>query len=167
MIGMVTLPIKVHGANMPMQAFVPKSKRPPFIMGFRFLEDNKLAVDSMVRKLTNKDGKGHVKCLLVQTSIDAPPLHRPLQPHPNALVVQRFPVEGHFPPYMVKKFSGDILYDFFAPTEICLRPGECYTVDTRVSCQFSPGTWFLLEEKSGLAHRYGLPFLREGGGWGG
>ena len=159
MIGMVTLPVKVQGADMPMQAFVLKSKGPPLIMGFPFLEDNKLVVDCTARKLTKKDGQGHVKCLPVQTSGATPPLHRPPPSHLDALVVQRFPVEGHFPPCPTKKFSGDAAYDFFAPTEICLRPGERRTVDTGVACQFPPSTWFLLKEKSGLAHRYGLQLL--------
>ena len=40
MIGTVTLPVKIQGADMPMKAYVLHSKGPPLIMGFTFLEDN-------------------------------------------------------------------------------------------------------------------------------
>lgn len=143
-----------------MQAFILKSKGPPLIMDFPFLEDNELVVNCMARKLTRKDGQGHVKYLPVQTSGAAPSLHWPLLSHVATLTVQRFLVEGHFPPCPAKRFSGDAAHDFFAPTEIRRPPGEHHTVDTGVVCKFPPGTWLLPEEKSGLAHRYELQLLR-------
>ena len=84
---------------------------------------------------------------------------RPTQPHHDALVTQRFSIQGCLPPFPAKKFSGDAAYDFFAPTDIHLRPGARCTVDTGIACQFPRGTWLLLKEKSGLAHRYGLQLL--------
>ena len=74
-------------------------------------------------------------------------------------MVQRFPVNGSLPPYPAKKFSGDAAYDFFAPTTLRLQPGERLTVDTGIACHFPRGTWCLLREKSGLAHRYGVQLL--------
>ena len=66
MIGVITLPVRVHGADMPMRAYVLHSKGPALIMGFTFLKDNKLLVDCASRTLTMKDGGGQVKCLPVQ-----------------------------------------------------------------------------------------------------
>ena len=159
MVGIVTLPVKVQDTDMPMRAFVHKSKGPPLIMGFPFLEDNQLIVDCIARRLTRKDGTGHVRCLPVQTTEDTCPLNRPAPTHPDAFVVQRFPVQGCLPPCPAKKFSGDAAYDFFAPTAIHLRPGARCTVDSSIACQFPRGMWLLLKEKSRLAHRYGLQLL--------
>ena len=145
---------------MPMRAFVLQSKGPPLIMGFTFLEDNQLLVDCTSRTLTMKDGGGHVKCLPVQTDVaNLLPSCQPTQSHAEALVVQRFPVEGCLPPYPAKKFPSDAAYDFFAPAEIRIRPGERVTIDTGVACHFPHGSWCFLKEKSGLAHRYGIQLL--------
>ena len=65
MIGVVTLPVRVQGTHMPMRAYVLHSKGPPLIMGFTFLEDNKLVVDCTEQTLTQKDSGSQVKCLLV------------------------------------------------------------------------------------------------------
>ena len=77
MLGVVTLPVKVQAIDMPMRAFVLKSKGPPIIMGFPFLEDNQLVVDCTVLWLTRKDGAGYVKCLPMQAAEAAHPLIRP------------------------------------------------------------------------------------------
>jgi len=168
MVGVITLPVHVHGVPMPMPAYVLKSKGPSLIMGFTFLEANGLLVDCTSRELTTKDGGRPVKCLPVQTaSADppvpsagvSPPACHPTQSQPEALIVQRFPVAGCLPPYPAKKFSGDAAYDFFAPADIHLQPGERLTVDTGIACHFPRDTWCLLREKSGLAHRYGVQLL--------
>lgn len=41
----VTLPVKVHGIDMPMAACVLRSKGPSFIMGFAFLKASTLLID--------------------------------------------------------------------------------------------------------------------------
>ena len=167
MVGEMTLPIKVQGVAMPMQAYVLRSKGPSLIMGFSFLEANGLLVDCTSRTLITKDSGKQVKCLPVQTPPPGPdaPLagaHSaglPSLPPPEDLVVQRFPIEGRLPPLPSRKFSGDAALDFFAPAQIRLRPGERLTVDTGVACHFPPGVWCLLKEKSGLAHQYGIQLL--------
>ena len=74
-------------------------------------------------------------------------------------MIQRFAVEGLPPPFPKKHFAGDAAYDFFAPKEIHLHPGERATIDTAIACHFPKGTWCLLKERSGLAHRYGIHLL--------
>ena len=122
-------------------------------MGFTFLEANRLVVDCTERTLTQKGSGSQVRCLPVQ---DARQLGHPQR---NDFVIQRFAVEGCLPPFPKKHFSGDAAYDFFAPREIRLRPGERATIDTAVACRFPKGTWCLLKERSSLAHRYGIHLL--------
>ena len=144
MIGVITLPVRVHGADMPMRAYVLHSKGPALIMGFTFLEDNKLLVDCASKTLTMKDGGGQVKCLPVQADssgsifqpMDGLPSCQPTRIQSDVLMVQRFPVDGCLPPCPAKKFSGDAAYDFFAPTAIRLNPGERRMVDTGIACNF-------------------------------
>ena len=115
-----------------MRAYVLRGKGPPLIMGFTFLEDNRFLVDCTSRTLTPKDGGRQVKCLQVQTAAPDPAIHPaevtssccPTQSPPTDLVVQRFPIQHYLPPLPAKKFAGDAAYDFFAPTEIRLHPGE-------------------------------------------
>ena len=73
--------------------------------------------------------------------------------------VQHFRVQGVYPPFPKRKYSGDAALDVFAPTEIRIRPGERVTVDTSLACAFPKGTWCLLKEKSGLAHCYRVMLL--------
>ena len=122
MIGTVTLPVKIQGADMPMKAYVLHSKGPPLIMGFTFLEDNQWVVDCTARTLTMHGGAKQVKCLPVQAAsaqcdlaiptqkggILCQPVHEQL----DSVVVQRFPVDGHLPPLPKKHFSTDAAYDF-------------------------------------------------------
>ena len=105
MIGVITLPVRVHGADVPMHAYVLHSKGPALIMGVTFLEDNKLLVDCASRTLTMQDGGGQVKCLSVQAGSSSSVLHlvdvpscQPARIQSDVLMVQRFPVDGCLPP---------------------------------------------------------------------
>ena len=122
-------------------------------MGFTFLEANQLVVDCTDRTLTKKDNGNLVRCLPVQDA------GRPTHMQGDDFMIQRFAVEGCPPPFPKKHFSGDAAYDFFAPKDIHLRPGERTTIDTAIACHFPKGTWCLLKERSGLAHRYGIHLL--------
>ena len=163
MVGKVTLPVKVHGVNIPMEVYILNSKVPSLIMGFTFLKANRLLVGCTSRELTTKHSGKQVNCLPLQTdsatSTIIPPSCHPIQSPPDALVVQHFPIVGCLPPYPMKKFSGDATYDFFAPITIHLQPGEHLIVDTSIACHFPLNTWCLLCEKSSLAHRYGIQLL--------
>ena len=162
MIGEVILPVKVQGVDMPMRAFVLYSKGPSLIMGFTFLEANRLLMDCVSPTLTNKDGGASVKCLPLQTDplnstplrvAAAPPTCLPTQPSPEALVIQRFPINVCLPLLRLKKFSNDATFNFFTPTELHLLPGERLTVDTGIAYHFPRDSWCLLREKSRLAHK--------------
>ena len=152
---------------MNMRAYVLHGKGPALIMGFTFLEANRLLVDCDSYILTKKDDGQQVKCLPIQAPTPSPghsvavvpPACLPVHSNPPALVVQRFPVEGALPQYPTKKFSGDAAYDFFAPHAFRLCPGERVTMDTGIACHFPPSTWCFLREKSGLAHKYGIQVL--------
>ena len=118
-------------------------------MGFTFLEANQLVVDCNDRALTRKGRGATVTCCPVQDGNRVA----------DRVQVQRFRIQGQFPPYPRKRFPADAAWDFFAPTDIRIRPGDRVTIDTGMACAFPKGTWCLLKEKSGLAHRYGLMVL--------
>ena len=81
MLGVVTLPVKVQDAlTCPCALLSLKAKGPRSLWDFPFLEDNQLVVDCTARRLTRKDGTGHVRCLPVQTAEDVRTLARP---HPD------------------------------------------------------------------------------------
>ena len=122
-------------------------------MGFTFLEANRLVVDCTERTLTQKDSGSQVKCFPVEDAC------RLVHQQQKDLVIQRFAVERCLPPFPKKHFVGDAAYDFFAPKEIRLRPGERATIDTAIACHFPTGTWCLLKERSGFAHRYSIHLL--------
>ena len=63
MIGEITLPIKVQGVDMPLRAYVLRSKGPFLIMDFTFLEANHLLMECASWTLTNEDASALVKCL--------------------------------------------------------------------------------------------------------
>ena len=60
--GVITLPIKIQGKDMPMRAYVLQGKGPSLIMGFTFLEGNKLFMDCAKRVLTTRGNGEMVRC---------------------------------------------------------------------------------------------------------
>lgn len=52
--------------------------------------------------------------------------------------------------------SGSAGYDFFAPTALCLEPGETVLVPTGVRAKIDPGWVLMLFPRSGLGFRYRL-----------
>lgn len=106
-------PCDNYGTDMPMCTYAFHDKGPVLIMGFTFLEDNKLLMDCDSRTLTTKDGGGQVidKYLPVQANstnaiaqLDKLPSCRPTQNQYEALVVQHFLVDGRLPPCPAKFF---------------------------------------------------------------
>ena len=85
--GVITLPVKIQGKDMPMRAYVLQGKGPGLIMGFTFLEDNELLVDCAGRVLSTR-GKGEtVRCCRCQVAA-APGRGRNFIPHNSQISSQ-------------------------------------------------------------------------------